>query len=296
MPDTFSRYHPLVNFVYFALVFAFSMVFQHPACLLISLTLACVYAARLNGKRALRFALKGVLPLMLVCAAVNPLFNHRGMTILWYFPGGNPLTMESIAYGFAAAAMLAAVMTWFSCFHRVFTSDKFIYLFGRVIPGLSLVLSMTLRFVPRFRAQLQAVTAAQKCVGRDPAAGGLVQRARRAVTVFSIMVTWALENGVDTADSMKSRGYGLPGRSAFSIYRLTGRDKLALTVMAALGACVIAGGALGWLDFHYFPALGAETRLHEMILCLAAYALLCALPVWIDDWEDRKWKRIQSNI
>ncbi len=44
---------------------------------------------------------------------MNLAFNHEGATILAYLPSGNPLTLESIAYGFAAAAMLAAVVLWF---------------------------------------------------------------------------------------------------------------------------------------------------------------------------------------
>jgi energy-coupling factor transporter transmembrane protein EcfT len=89
------------------------------------------------------------------------------------------------------------------------TSDKFVYLFGRIIPSMSLLLSMTLRFVPRFIAQIKVVSNAQKCVGRDASNGGVVQRVRNAITILSIMVTWALENAIETADSMKSRGYGL---------------------------------------------------------------------------------------
>ena len=106
-----------------------------------------------------------LLPMALMAALINPAFNHEGATLLAYLPSGNPLTLESIAYGFAAAAMLAAVVLWFSCYTAVMTSDKFVYLFGRVIPALSLVLSMTLRFVPKFKAQIQVVSEAQRCVG-----------------------------------------------------------------------------------------------------------------------------------
>lgn len=35
--DTFSSYHPIINFLYFALVQVFSMCFMHPVSLLISL-------------------------------------------------------------------------------------------------------------------------------------------------------------------------------------------------------------------------------------------------------------------
>lgn len=53
----------------------------------------------------------------------------------------------------------------------------------------------------------------------------LIKRAKHGIKIMSILVTWALENAIDTADSMKDRGYGLPGRTAFSIYRFDRRDK-----------------------------------------------------------------------
>ena len=211
MSDTFSRYHPVVNFLFFALVLVFSMVLMHPVCLLISLLGAVLYVIQLNGRKGLRLSLRIALPVMLLAALVNPAFNHAGMTILTYLPTGNPLTLESILYGLAAGCMLCAVLLWFVCYNRVLTSDKFVYLFGRVIPALSLVLSMTLRFVPRFKQQMDTVRQAQFCIGRDASSGSVWQRARKAVTIFSIMVTWALENAIETADRLKeglaAKGY-----------------------------------------------------------------------------------------
>ena len=99
-------------------------------------------------------------------ALVNPAFNHEGATILTYLPSGNPLTLESMLYGAAAAVMLASVVLWFSSYNEVMTSDKFVYLFGRVIPALSLVLSMSLRFIPKFKVQMQTVSEAQACIGQ----------------------------------------------------------------------------------------------------------------------------------
>ena len=137
MSDTFSRYHPLVNFLFFTLVLVYSMVLMHPVCLAVSLTGAIWYAVVLNGPKAVRFSLKVTLPVLLLAAVVNPAFNHAGVTILCYLPTGNPLTLESILYGLAAGAMLCAVLMWFMCYNAVMTSDKFVYLFGRVIPPLS---------------------------------------------------------------------------------------------------------------------------------------------------------------
>ncbi|MDR1571834.1 MAG: energy-coupling factor transporter transmembrane protein EcfT [Clostridiales Family XIII bacterium] len=291
--DGFSGYHPAVNLLFFVMAIAFSVVFMHPLCLAVSLSCSFIYSISLNGARALRFNLRFLLPLMIAAALLNPAFNHEGATILLYLKSGNPLTLESIAFGGAAAAMLGAVVCWFSCYSAVMSSDKFIYLFGRVIPSLSLVLSMALRMVPRFRAQFRLVAEAQRCVGRDMAAGGPLTRLRRAVTVVSIMVTWALENAIETADSMKCRGYGLPGRTAFSIYRMEARDLAALAFMGGLGLYILAGSLAGGFYWSYFPYMRGAPFGPLGASMLVAYAALCLSPFALDRWEDMQWRRSQ---
>ena len=291
--DTFSSYHPIINFLYFALVLILAMFFMHPVSLVISRVSSLIYFSYLTGKRAVLFALMSLLPMMLMAALINPAFNHEGATILLYLPTGNPLTLESIIYGLASAVMLAAVITWFSCYAAVMTSDKFVYLFGRIIPALSLILSMTLRFVPKFKAQFQVVCEAQRCVGRDTVNGSLLQRLKNAITILSIMVTWSLENAIETADSMKSRGYGLPGRTAFSIYRFDERDKTALCWLCFCGFYIIAGWIAGGLDWQYYPIIkGTITGVFPISFQLV-YLALCLTPVILTGLEDRKWKHLQ---
>lgn len=289
--DTFSSYHPIINFLYFALVLAFSMFFMHPLSLAISLLCAMIYSSYLNGRRAVRFQLLYLLPLILLAAIVNPAFNHAGATLLMYLPSGNPLTLESILYGLAAASMLASVILWFSCYTAVMTSDKFVYLFGRIIPALSLVLSMTLRFVPAFKVQLHMVSEAQRCVGRDVSNGALMQRLRNAITILSIMLTWALENAIETADSMKSRGYGLPGRTAFSIYRFDDRDRAALGWLAFCGFYIVAGWLAGGLYWRYYPTVKGAEMSPLTISFQLVYLALCLTPVLLNLQEDCFWKR-----
>ena len=294
--DTFSSFHPIINFLYFSLVLIFSMFFMHPISLVISLVCALIYAIDLNGRKAVRFSLRMMLPMMLIAAIVNPAFNHEGVTILTYLPSGNPLTLESILYGIAAAMMLASVITWFSCYNTVMTSDKFVYLFGRIIPALSLVLSMTLRFVPKFKAQLHVVSEAQRCVGRDVSDGTMLQRLKNAFTILSIMVTWCLESAIETADSMKSRGYGLTGRTAFSIYRFDDRDKTVLIWLCFCGFYIISGWMAGGLRWQYCPTIrGTLTGVFPISFQLV-YLALCLTPVILNEMEDRKWKHLQSEI
>jgi energy-coupling factor transport system permease protein len=290
--DAFSGCHPIVNFAYFALVIGFSMVHTHPAALAASLVCAFSYSVYLGGGKALRRGLLFMIPMMLFAALINPAFNHRGGTILTYLPSGNPLTLESILYGIAAAVMLAAVITWFSCFNQVMSFDKFIYLFGRVIPALSLFLSMSLRLVPRFRAQIRIISDAQKCVGRDVSDGGMLRKAKHGIRILSIMITWVLENTIETADSMKSRGYGLPGRTAFSIYRFDRRDRKMLTFILACGAYITAGTGLGGLYGRYFPTFRANWDIYTFSIVLV-YLALGAAPLILNLREDLLWKKIR---
>lgn len=294
--DAFSGYHPLVNFLYFGLVIGFSMFFMHPVCLMISLCCAVCYHIRLNDKKSIRFLLRYALPMMLVTAVVNPAFNHQGSIILCYLPTGNPLTLESILYGIAASVMLVSILVWFSCYTAVMTSDKFVYLFGRIIPAMSLVLSMTLRFVPKFKAQFEAVKEAQAGMGRDIGGGSLWRRLRSALTCFSIMITWSLENAIETADSMKSRGYGLGGRTAFSIYTLTERDKSILIWLVFCGFYLFGGSLSGSLDWRYFPSIRGVLADPLTVSFEIIYLALCITPVIIDGKEERTWRSLQSKI
>jgi energy-coupling factor transport system permease protein len=295
MRDALSSYHPTVIILYFALALGSSMILTHPVCLGISFACAFAYSVWLKRRKAVRFGLLFTFPLIIVTALLSPLFSHQGATILGYLPDGNPLTLESICYGISAAALLVCVINWFSCLNEVMTSDKLVYLFGRAAPALSLILSMCLRLVPRFKAQAKVISDAQKCVGRDIGGGSLWGRAKNGTLILSIMVTWALENAIETADSMKCRGYGLPGRTAFSIYRFDRRDGKALAYLAACGLTVIAGAGLGCLDFRYFPTIKGAGPAPLTIALFAVYLALCSMPLILNWKDDRKWKAIQSK-
>lgn len=296
MRDSFSEYHPFINLIYFAFTISFSLVLTHPLAQGISLVCAVIYAVSINGKKSVIFLLKYCLPMVLLTAFINPAFNHEGATTLLYFPNGNPLTLESILYGFSAGVMIITTLMWFSSFNRVMTTDKFIYLFGKVIPALSLVLSMSLRFVPKFKSQMQTVTEAQRSIGRDVSNGSLFERTKTAIHIFSIMITWSLENAIETADSMKSRGYGLKGRTAFSIYRFEERDKYALLWLSFCGLFIIAGALLNAFGFRYFPDIRYAAFDMTTIPFYCVYSALCITPVILNFKEEKKWKTSVSEM
>ncbi len=134
-------------------------------------------------------------------------------------------------------------------------------------------------------------------VGGSYSTGGLIQRAGHGITILSIMISWALENAIETADSMKSRGYGLKGRSAFSIYKMTKRDKRALGIISFLGIHILLGSILGAFKWRYFPTIkGIEKISIYSVSIWIAYGILCLLPIIINKEEERQWKATQLKI
>ena len=60
--DTFSGYHPLINFTYFVIVIGLSMFYMHPVFLALSLIGSVSYSIYLKGRKTVKVFLFGMLP------------------------------------------------------------------------------------------------------------------------------------------------------------------------------------------------------------------------------------------
>ena len=291
--DAFSGFHPLVNFIFFVAALGLTMFIQQPVYLLISMISGCAYLLYLQGKKGFLRQVGYLVPILVMMAIMNPMFNHEGVTILWYLPNDNPITLEAICFGLASAVMMGASIVWFNCCNTVFTSDKIIYLFGRVIPALSLMISMTLRFVPRFKNFLQSVLRTQQAMHKPE---NTKEKLQQALAAFSATVSWAMEQSIVSADSMKSRGYGGLGRTAFSIYIFEKRDGITIALLALLSAGAALPHILGLMGWTYYPSLSGTLLGPVQILAYLCYGGMCNLPLMINLMEDRKWNALRSKI
>ena len=291
--DAFSGFHPLVNFIFFLAALGLTMFIQHPVYLLISMVSGCAYLLYLQGKKGFLRQVGYLLPILVMMMVMNPMFNHEGVTILWYLPNDNPITLEAVCFGLASAVMMGASIVWFNCCNTVFTSDKIIYLFGRVIPALSLMISMTLRFVPRFKNFLQNVMQTQRAMHKPE---NTKEKLQQALSAFSATVSWAMEQSIISADSMKSRGYGGLGRTAFSIYTFEKRDGMTLALLALLCAGAAMPHLTDLMGWTYYPSLTGELLGPVQVLAYLCVGGMCNLPLMIDILEDRKWNALRSKI
>jgi len=288
----FEDYNPLAVFICYAAIITIAMFTMQPVLLIMSLIGSGMYdSVRHKGSGKIPWFYLGVL---IGCTVINPLFNHTGSTVLLVL-NDNPVTLEAVCYGLMLGIMLVGMLWWFHSFTAIMTSDKLLYIFGTASPKLALILSMVFRYIPLYRRQALKVDRAQKGIGlyKDD---NLPDRLKGAMRCFSVMVTWALENGITTADSMAGRGYGVAHRSRFAIFRFRKNDSVLIAVSVILSGITVAGMSGGSLDFSYYPVLTDFSTLRAGIPFCACYGIMCLIPAFLEISEVIRWKYLQSGI
>ncbi len=204
----FERCHPAVNLIYFAAAVACMITFQHPVFLAISFLSAFAYSIKRNGWKAVVFNLC-LIPLIAAFALYYSSYTHFGMTVLKQNMIGNNMTLESLVYGVVLGVIGAGVCIWFSCVFSVFTTDKVVYLFGKMSPRLSLFLAISLRMIPRIKKEAKRIHTARQGIGRGINQGTIWQRICNGLRILSMLITWTIDSLTIASESMRSRGSAL---------------------------------------------------------------------------------------
>ncbi len=293
----FEKCHPAVNLIYFAAVIYGTVTFQHPIFLAISCLCAFAYSTKRNGWKAVAFN-TALLVFVVGYALYYATFHHFGVTNLGTIFTGNRITLESLVYGLVIGVCVAGVMIWFSCVYSVFSSDKVVYLFGRVSPRLSLFLAILLRMVPRIKGEARKINRAQQGIGRGVNQGNFFRRMRNGVRIFSMLVTWTIEALSTASDSMRSRGSNLRGRKAFSIYRFDNRDRAYVIGVFFCLTVTLMSLLLGQVTMQYNPRLVFPKITVMSYVFYAGYAMLCMMPLQLELWTEFCFKRArkQANL
>ena len=314
MSSGFKGYHPLVNVLFFISIIAFGMLLRHPVYLVISFISSTAYYLKLSGKDGRKTVFRFLLPMLLFVVIINSFFNHYGVTTLFILPSGNNFTFEALVMGIVSGITVVSVIQWFFCCNEVVTEDKLMHIFGRILPKGALVVSMILRFVPLYRRRYKEISQARKCMGLN-GTDSFICKMKNTFKNIGILVSWSFENAIETADSMKARGYGLKGRTYYSRFQWQTGDTLALILLVLLDALIIFGLVSNSAYCIYNPyviinqpsEIGTTYIINELnltinpfsflsIVSLIAFTLLCFLPLTIDLKEDIKWHRLQSKI
>lgn len=284
-----ERYNPFAVAIYYLAVVGIAMLCMHPILVSLSL-LGAICSCALYAKRTRHALFWG---LFLLTAVLNHLLSHNGATVILVL-GDKPLTLESLVWGIVCGAGIVAVLYWMHSFGAIMTEDKLLYLFGKLSPKISLVLSMALRYISLFSRQAAKIKQTQIALGLYKN-DNIIDRVRGELRIFSVLLSWALENGIVTANSMTARAYGTGRRTHFAIFGFGVRDGLLIALSLALGALAAVPLALGSVSFTFYPTLHLQNGTLSLV-CYLSYGALVALPILIETEDTVKWKYLRSKI
>lgn len=291
----FGRFHPAANFIYFVVAMGFTMFLTNLVFILLSFLAAITLSIKAIGFEKFKSKLWYRLILFFLFAIVNPITVHQGVTPLFYM-NSNAFTLEATLYGVAFGLILFTMITWIDSFSELITSDKLIYLFSSIIPSIGLVISMTLRFIPRFQRQTEKIMNINKVAGDPVESEKTSYKVKTVFKMFSILLTWAFENSIDTADSMRARGYGLKGRTSFNLFKFERRDLIYILSTLGLSILFFVMYNVFNLRYYYYPELKVLFTSVGEILGYIVYAIIIFLPVIIELREELRWKSLISKI
>lgn len=256
----FKSSHPFVLSSYYVLMLLIVMSTTNPIvisiCFLASVSLRLLQMAN-NKKSGLLYPMV----LVLLLTLTNPFFVHRGGTILFFFLN-KPITQEALIYGFFSGLMIASVIYLFQAFQASVDSEQFFYLFGKRFPKLTLILTMIFRFIPLFQQYYRELNQVQKTLQRTQQRS-LKEKAAYGLDLFGNLFSWALENAMDTADSMKARGYGVAKRSSRISYPWRIQDTAALLLLIGCSGVFFRALTKGYYQYNFYPYTESFTLLWQ---------------------------------
>lgn len=288
MSGGFRSVHPLPGFLYYAVLMVLSVLLFHPLFLMTALFAMIGLNFLHDGGKQLRPWIRYYVLVGLIIILVNPLFSHRGAHILFYL-FDNPITLESILYGFTMMLSILTILVAFVSYNQIITSTKFIFLFSRISPKITLLMVIALRFVPLLQRRLKEISLVQRTRGIQTTQGTLRNRLKDGMKQQQIVLTWSLEEAVQTADSMNARGYGLGKRSSYEAYSMELRDWLVLMFMASTVVGCLVGWYFGFGLLTIYPAVEGLFFGTREWLYYGCFCLFLFIPVLLEGREKLRW-------
>lgn len=288
MENGFQGYHPFVLFFYYVSVGILAMFVNHPIFLLTAcLLLVCVNIVH-DGGKALRQWTPMLIGMSTFIILLNPFINSRGTTILFYFRG-KQVTLEATMYGVVMSLSLVLILLMFMSFNYVLNGNKFLFVFSKILPKTAFLTMLVIRFVPLLKRRFDEIKDVQRVRGMVLTEGTIRDRMKNGLSMMQVLLTWSLEEAIETADSMKARGYGLGKRSPYVPYKMATRDKRGIVILVLLLAISLAGGFLGYGKIVIYPELGTiQFYPIDWIMFVAVIALL-SFPLLVEGREQLKW-------
>lgn len=292
--NEFASYHPLVIFTYFIGVIGVSMTISYPLIIGISFAVAFFYSVLLKGSKVIKFNVLVSLGSVMFTTLFNTLFTHDGNSVLFYI-NANRITAEAMCYGAFSGMVIATVIIWFSSFNFIVNGEMIMYIFSRISSVFGLLISMILRYIPLLKVRYDEINMGQKCLGKMYD-GKFIGRIKDITKKTSILIAWSLESSIESADSMAARGYGLKGRSSFSLYKASSRDYFLGIIFILLIIAIIAVNIGFNIKMYFYPVIVVPKDSMAIFAEVLFFGAISAIPILIDILGEYRWQKLESKI
>lgn len=284
-----DQIHPAVGFFYIAAVLVITMITMNPYLLAISCITSIIVMGYLKGFSELRKNIVPDISVIIFTVGIQPVFSGSGKTVLYYV-NDRAVYLEGYIYGLVIALLLITVFNWCTVMRILMDSEKWMYLIGRLSPTLAMMITMILRFIPLMRQRYRVIHEGQVGMGRYNnlyskkknvlyAFMGFIEKIRHRIKEISILISWSLENSIETSDSMESRGYGLKGRTSYHRYILKKTDIIQMILIAGAFAYVLVPVLLRQFRAYYLPRVYIESVSVWHVIVMVVYIVLAVFPV-----------------
>lgn len=288
----FKSLHPITMIIYYIAVFITVMLVQDLLIYGIILFLfICNYMVVEGVKKTLK-ALKFPVIIATLMCVVTPLLNGRGRHVLFEV-FGRRITEEGIRMGLSMALSLVIILILFQHYNSLVDDHKFLYVFGRFLPKVALLVTMTKHLVPVLLKRYKVIAFVRELL-KSPS-NKLMDRMSESNARLLMLMGWSLERGIITADSMSSRGYGVSNRTSYHQYRWRLKDSVTIVLTMGVLIQVIIVRVTGVVYTQYYPVYTQVDMNLIYYISTLLIGFLTVLPSLIEMKEVVKWRFIQLN-
>lgn len=112
--------------------------------------------------------------------------------------------------------------------------------------------------------------------------------------LYQTLITWMISALGLEADSMRSRGSLLRGRTAFSIYRFDNRDRAFVIALFSCITLTAMGVILGASKMWYNPRIIWRPLNGIGVVTAIGYLTFCLMPLVLELWTEYRFNRARK--
>lgn len=225
----------MTKIVSLIILFALSLVFNHPLYLLFLLGFTLVIGYKSKSLKNIWRIRILLISLGIMCPVLWSLFI-KGETVLWQYAFLS-VSKESLLYGlgmsFRLAMMIISGMIFISC-TKVEEFSWGLHQLGLPF-RVSFALSLACRLLPTFTQTVQTIIQAQLARGLELDKGGFIIKTKKYIPLIIPILAYAIKKTDLLAQALESKGFGSrEGRTSYLEFKTSLIDYVVVTLLISL--------------------------------------------------------------